>query len=104
MQSHSDHPHTSIITQHLVIRGHVQGVSYRWSMLQAAQQRGVQGWVRNRRDGSVEALATGSADAVQSLIDWAHQGPPHARVDAVEVVIVPTPSEVLSGFVQRETV
>lgn len=104
MQSHSDHPHTFIITQHLVIRGHVQGVSYRWSMVQAAQHRGVQGWVRNRHDGSVEALATGATEAVQSLIDWAHQGPPHARVDTVEVVTVPAPSESLSGFVQRETV
>lgn len=97
----------AVITQHLIIRGHVQGVGYRWSMVQAAQQRGVQGWVRNRRDGSVEALITGTAEAVQSLIDWAHQGPPHARVDAVDVrsVSAPSgPSEPSSGFVQRETV
>ena len=105
MQLPSDHRHPDAdITRHLVIRGHVQGVSYRWSMVQAARQRGVQGWVRNRRDGSVEALATGATEAVQSLIDWAHQGPPHARVDAVEVVTAPAPSKPLSGFVQRETV
>lgn len=103
MQPHSDHPHVDV-TQHLVIRGHVQGVGYRWSLVQAAQQRGLQGWVRNRRDGSVEALATGPADAVQSLIDWAHQGPPQARVDAVEARSVPAPSEPVSGFVQRDTV
>ncbi|MBV7542646.1 acylphosphatase [Acidovorax sp. sic0104] len=109
MQPHGDHPHTDShidthITRHLIIRGHVQGVGYRWSLVQAAQQRGLQGWVRNRRDGSVEALATGPADAVQSLIDWAHQGPPHARVDAVEVASLHASPEVLSGFVQRETV
>ncbi len=101
-------PHSSntpaVITQHLIIRGHVQGVGYRWSMVQAAQQRGVQGWVRNCRDGGVEALATGPQDAVQSLIEWAHQGPPHARVDVVEARIVTAPSETSPGFVQRETV
>jgi acylphosphatase len=91
-------------TQHLLIRGHVQGVSYRWSMVQAAQQRGVRGWVRNRQDGCVEALVTGPADAVQSLVEWAHQGPPHARVDGVEVTGVPAPSEPLADFTQRETV
>lgn len=89
------------VTRHLLIRGHVQGVGYRWSLVQAALQRGVQGWVRNRRDGSVEALATGPADAVQSLIDWARHGPPQARVDAVDVGTVAEP---VAGFVQRETV
>lgn len=95
---------TTTLTQHLLIRGHVQGVSYRWSMVQAAQQRGVRGWVRNRHDGCVEALVTGSADAVQSLVAWAHQGPPHARVDGVEVTSVPAPSEPFADFAQRETV
>jgi len=92
---------TTTVTRHLLIRGHVQGVGYRWSLVQAALQRGVQGWVRNRRDGSVEALATGPADAVQSLIDWARHGPPQARVDAVDVGTVAEP---VAGFVQRETV
>lgn len=73
-------------------------------MVQAAQQHGVQGWVRNRSDGSVEALVTGPTDAVQSLIGWARHGPPHARVDGVEVQAAPGPAEPLAGFVQRETV
>ncbi|WP_426305764.1 acylphosphatase [Acidovorax facilis] len=103
-QSSSNTTPTITITRHLLIRGRVQGVSYRWSMVQAAQQRGVQGWVRNRRDGSVEALATGPVEAVQSLIDWAHQGPAHARVDGVEVCNVSEPAEPRAGFVQRDTV
>ncbi|MDP3228743.1 MAG: acylphosphatase [Acidovorax sp.] len=95
---------TITLTQHLLIRGHVQGVSYRWSMVQAAHQRGVQGWVRNRQDGCVEALVTGPADAVQSLVEWAHHGPPHASVDGVEVRNVPAPSDPFADFAQRETV
>ena len=102
--THDNVTPATTLTQHLLIRGHVQGVSYRWFMVQAAQQRGVRGWVRNRHDGCVEALVTGPADAVQSLIEWAHQGPPHARVDRVEVTSVPAPSEPFADFAQRETV
>lgn len=104
MHHSSDNNPQAVITQHLLICGHVQGVGYRWSMVQAAQQRAVQGWVRNRRDGSVEALVSGPADAVQSLVDWAHQGPPHARVDAVSASAAAGPAEPLSGFVQKDTV
>lgn len=91
------------LTQHLLIHGHVQGVSFRWSMVQAAQLRGVRGWVRNRNDGCVEALVTGPAAAVQSLVQWAHQGPRHARVDGVDVRNAAAPSEPFSDFAQRET-
>lgn len=94
------------VTRHLAIRGLVQGVGYRWSMVQAAKRIGVRGWVRNRRDGSVEALVAGEAAAVEELIRWARQGPEGARVDAVDVgdpagaiaaQVVP------DGFEQRET-
>lgn len=102
--SPTDAPAVEPITLHLHIRGQVQGVGYRWSMVQAAQQRGLQGWVRNRRDGSVEAQATGPAPALQSLVEWAHHGPPSARVDAVEVHPLLAPTEPLAGFAQRETV
>jgi len=92
----------SPITRQLRIRGLVQRVYYRQSMVQAAERLGLSGWVRNRSDGSVEALATGPAEAVQALIDWAHAGPPAARVDSVEVSAAAP--EALPGFAQRETV
>lgn len=91
------------ITRHLRITGRVQGVGYRASMTEEAIRLGLQGWVRNRQDGSVEALAQGPASAVQALIDWAHQGPRLARVDEVLVMEVEDGVS-CSGFVQRETV
>ena len=94
---------THTITRHLRITGRVQGVYYRASMTEEATRLGLQGWVRNRQDGSVEALAQGPASAVQALIDWAHQGPRLARVDEVLVMEVEDGVS-CSGFVQRETV
>ncbi|MCB1958017.1 MAG: acylphosphatase [Rhodocyclaceae bacterium] len=74
-----------IICRHLFIRGKVQGVYYRASAQHAAIARGLTGWVRNRRDGSVEAVVNGPLAAVQAFIEWAYQGPPEARVDDVEI-------------------
>ncbi len=91
------------ITRHLRITGRVQGVGYRWSMAQQAQALGITGWVRNRRDGSVEALASGPAAAVQALIEWAQRGPVMARVEGVSATEV-LAGETLRGFEQRETV
>lgn len=67
------------------IEGLVQGVGYRAAMHERARQLGVTGWVRNRRDGSVEALARGSAETLERLEAWARQGPPAARVTSVRV-------------------
>lgn len=61
----------------------MQGVGYRWSLCAEAQALGLSGWVRNRRDGSVEALVHGPPAAVEALIHWAHRGPPMARVERV---------------------
>lgn len=83
---------------HLKIHGLVQGVSYRWNMVQAARQRGVAGWVRNRHDGSVEAMVAGPQAALDDLVAWARRGPAGARVDQVDV----EPGEgAFDGFEQR---
>lgn len=74
-----------IETRHLIITGHVQGVWYRGSMVAKARELGVGGWVRNRRDGSVEVVVSGNAEQVAAIMNWARQGPPGSRVDHVAV-------------------
>jgi len=74
-----------MIARRLVIRGRVQGVGFRYAMLDTAHALGVTGWVRNRRDGSVEALVQGESVAVDAVIAWSRKGPPAARVDGVDV-------------------
>lgn len=98
-------PPDAMVTRHLSIRGLVQGVGFRWSMVQAAQRLGVSGWVRNRRDGSVEALIHGPHIEIAALIDWARNGPPGARVEQVTVEDSPAPAtpEFRLQFVQRDT-
>jgi len=71
-------------TIRLLIRGQVQGVGFRDALRQQAERLGVTGWVRNRADGNVEALAQGSAAALDALLAWARSGPPAARVRQVE--------------------
>lgn len=68
------------------IRGSVQGVGYRDATVRQAHALGVAGWVRNRRDGSVEAFVQGTPEAVAALVLWCHDGSSLARVTAVEVV------------------
>ena len=76
---------TERLTRRLEIRGRVQGVWYRESMRQEAARLRVTGWVRNRADGSVEAVVQGPAEAVDALTQWARRGPEQAHVEAVEV-------------------
>ena len=76
------------ITRRLRISGRVQGVYFRESMRQRAEQLNVTGWVRNCPDGTVEAIAQGDAFKVGRLIEWAERGPAAAQVDNVEVEIV----------------
>ncbi len=70
-------------TLHLDIEGRVQGVWFRESMRSEAERLGVTGWVRNRPDGSVEAVVQGPDAAVDALVEWAHRGPPRAQVARV---------------------
>ena len=73
------------ITRHLAITGRVQGVGYRFYMQRKARELGVAGWVRNRRDGSVEAVVQGEAEAVEAMVAWTRRGPPSAVVSEVKV-------------------
>lgn len=72
-------------SRRLYIRGRVQGVGFRASLRSEAARRGLSGWVRNRRDGSVEAVVRGERSAVDELIAWARRGPPAAYVECVDV-------------------
>lgn len=74
-----------MIARRLVIHGRVQGVGFRYAMMDTARALGVTGWVRNRRDGSVEALVQGEFVAVEAIIAWSRKGPPAARVEGVDV-------------------
>ncbi len=69
----------------VVVHGRVQGVFFRDSCRREAARHGVHGWVRNEPDGSVRAHLQGPGEAVERLLAWMHQGPPHAAVEAVEV-------------------
>ena len=68
----------------VVIRGRVQGVGYRAWTEYTALEVGLEGWVRNRSDGSVEALFAGPSDVVATMVDACRQGPPGARVEAID--------------------
>lgn len=93
-----------MVTVQLRIRGTVQGVGYRYALRQEALRLGTHGWVRNRADGSVEALFQGEKTAVEALIAWARTGPPAAHVTELEAVAA-TPQDALAGgFQLRPTV
>ena len=90
----------SLIARRLSVRGRVQGVGFRHALVVAARAAGVDGWVRNCRDGSVEAFVQGDGSAVLALIGWCERGPSGAQVSDVEVVDT-TPDTTLAGFAQR---
>ena len=75
----------------VVIHGDVQGVGFRAHCQYQALELGLNGWVRNRWDGTVEALFEGSEEAVDAMVRWCHQGPPAAEVARVDVD--PAPAE-----------
>jgi acylphosphatase len=75
--------------RHVLVRGFVQGVGFRVSLSRTAQSRGVAGWVRNRADGTVEAVLEGSPDGVEAVVRWCKTGPQGAVVEGVEVTSEP---------------
>jgi acylphosphatase len=77
------------------VSGRVQGVCYRASARARAEQLGLRGWVRNRADGRVEALAAGTPAALAAFETWLAEGPPRARVSGVEVSVVESPAPAL---------
>jgi acylphosphatase len=78
----------AMIARRVVVSGRVQGVGYRYAMTDAARAIGVAGWVRNRRDGTVEALVQGEDEQVERMLTWCQRGPPGARVTAIATDIV----------------
>jgi acylphosphatase len=75
------------------VRGRVQGVWFRGSTREQAEQLGVVGWARNLPDGSVEVLAQGTPEAIERLVAWCRRGPPGARVASVDIERHATGSE-----------
>ena len=91
-------------TVRLTIRGRVQAVGYRAWAADEARRLGLDGWVRNRADGTVEAVAAGDAAAVERFIAACRSGPSLARVTAVDVVTADAAEAGAGGFEYRPTV
>jgi acylphosphatase len=89
------------IAVRLIIKGSVQGVGYRWWAQSEARRLKLDGWVRNRHDGTVELVASGPEAAVEALIEACWSGPPAAAVHIVQRH--PAEDEGLSGFSERPT-
>jgi acylphosphatase len=94
-------PNAARSVRHVTIRGHVQGVWYRGWTVENATARGLHGWVRNRPDGTVEAVFAGTADAVDHMIEACRRGPASARVS--DVIVTEIADEGWTDFVQRAT-
>ena len=91
-----------MIRRRLHITGQVQGVFYRAWFAEEAEALGLDGWIRNRADGSVEAVVQGATESVERMVAKAREGSPAARVDHVAISDEPS-SEILQGFEKRAT-
>jgi acylphosphatase len=89
-----------MVQRRVVVRGDVQGVGYRWSARQRADELGVSGFVQNQADGSVVAELRGAASAVDAMVEWMRSGPPGARVASLETSELP-PAETLGFEIRR---
>ena len=85
---------------HAVVRGRVQGVSFRYYAITTAQRLGLTGWVANRWDGSVETVAEGAREALDGYLSFLHQGSPAAMVESVDAKYHPPTGEFTSFRVQ----
>jgi acylphosphatase len=88
---------------HVIVHGRVQGVGFRYAAQAEAERLGITGWVRNRRDGTVEADLNGSDSAIADMLAWLASGPPGARVTKVESTDAPAAEDAASGFEMRPT-
>lgn len=70
---------------HVIVRGKVQGVFFRAMAQDYGRSLGLTGWIRNLPDGNLEALFEGPRDRVEDMVAWCRQGPPHARVDGLDL-------------------
>lgn len=93
----------AIQTRLVCVRGRVQGVGYRYACVLRARELGVVGWVRNRADGSVEAMLQGAPQVLARMCDWMERGVRGAWVERMEVSEVKAPSPPLEGFEQLPT-
>lgn len=91
-----------MIRRRLVITGRVQNVFYRDWFVEQARSLGLDGWVRNRADNSVEAVVQGPGEAVDTIVARAREGSPASRVANV-TVSDDAPNEILDGFIKRPT-
>jgi acylphosphatase len=87
------------VRRRAIVHGHVQGVFFRDSVRRLAERHGVRGWVRNNRDGSVEAVLEGNPEGIERVVEFMREGPRGARVDHVDVV--DEQPEGLAGFAVR---
>ena len=86
----------------VVIEGRVQGIGFRWWITEWANARNLDGWVRNRHEGTVEALFHGAEESVRAMVEACNEGPPNARVRNVRQTEDEPPDE--PGFMHRESV
>jgi len=89
-----------LVRARVIISGRVHGVFFRMETLEKAEKSGVSGWVKNKHDGTVEAVFEGEKALVDTVIHWCRQGPPASRVDNVKLEWEPFTGE-FSGFTIR---
>ena len=90
---------TDVVAKKVRVFGRVQGVFFRQGAVNQARSLGIEGWVHNARDGSVEAHIKGEPDAVEQMVQWMRRGPSQARVE--DVIVEPVEPEDVTGFSVR---